>query len=119
MSVGLIGPTGWPCCTVAARTSARDLSPASIVFSRSAPVRKYTNTLRPAITQATLTENAAVTQNLIGIRTLGIISDPVACAADGVERLPSERAVDLLAQRAHIDVHDTRITVVSLVPDVF
>src|SRR5262245_8808640 len=118
MRVGLMGLTGSPCCTLAASTSARDLSPASIVLSRSAPVREYTNTLSPAITHATLTENAAVTHNLIGIWILRVISDSVACAADRVERRPSERAVDLLAQRAHIDVHATRIAIVSLVPDV-
>src|SRR6266699_358869 len=73
---------------------------------------------RPATTHATLTAKAAVTQTLIGIRTLAVISDPAAGAAYRLERRPSERAVDLLAQRAHIDIHDTRIAVVGLVPDV-
>src|SRR6266568_3628179 len=72
--------------------------------------------LRPATTHATLTAKAAVTQTLIGIRTLAVISDPVADAAHRLDRRLSERAVDLLAQRAHIDIHDTRITVIGGIP---
>src|SRR6266704_3439006 len=106
------------CCRSDASSSARELRPASIVLSRSVPVRKQTNTLRPPITTAMLAAKAAVSLPLIGSLAQRVICDPIADAADGFEGGLAEGAVDFVAQRANIDVEDARIPLERVVPDV-
>src|SRR5690349_13872873 len=44
--------------------------------------------------------------------------DPVAGAADGLDRVAPERMVDFLAQVADVDLDDVRVAVEMRVPDV-
>src|SRR5438552_17944856 len=43
---------------------------------------------------------------------------PIADASHGSDGGAAERAIDLVAQSFHVDVHDAKVAVVGLVPDV-
>src|SRR6266700_1358722 len=95
----------------------------------------------PASTAAMTTANASVSRTRIGRvlipapapakpvppllvslrRAYGscVLPEPVAHAADRLDRLPAERAVDLLAQVADVDVDDVRAAFVRHVPRAF
>src|SRR5215469_5911498 len=75
--------------------------------------------LRPATTTAALAPNMRDSRYLIGSLAQRIISYPVAHAPYRLQRDPPEGAVDLVAQRADVDVDDPGVTVKGEVPDVF
>src|SRR5215475_9146197 len=117
MRVGLtFARAGALCCMSEVSSSARERRPASMVSSRSLPIRRKTKTLRPPITTATLAAKATVSRPLIGRLAQRVISDPVADAADSLNRGPAERAVNLIAQRANVDLEDPGIPVGRVIP---
>src|SRR5262249_31162546 len=85
--------------------------------SRSAPVLPYTKTLRPVSTAAMPSASLMDSRYLIGSRAQRIISYPVTQAPDGLQRGPLEGTVDLVSQRADVDVDDPGIPVEGEVPD--
>src|SRR5678815_3317670 len=74
--------------------------------------------------------NAAVRRSRIGRRAstlprccslaqdASVLPQPVAGAADGLDRVNPERPVDLLAQVADVDIDDVRPVLVGVVPGV-
>src|SRR5262249_31363427 len=62
--------------------------------------------------------NATVSLPLIGRLSQRVIPDPVANPSDGLERGTAEWPVNLLPQRANIDVDDARVTFECEVPHV-
>src|SRR5215813_10216641 len=62
--------------------------------------------------------NASVSLPLIGRLSQRVIPDPVANPSDGLERGPAEWPVNLLPQRADIDIDDARITLEGEIPHV-
>src|SRR5215471_17596296 len=65
-----------------------------------------------------LAAKVIVRRCLIGSLVQQLIADPVAEAADGLQRRPAERPVDLVAQAADVDVDDLGIALEGEVPDV-
>src|SRR5215831_3094601 len=65
-----------------------------------------------------LAAKATVRRCLIGSLVQQLIADPVAEAADGLQRRTAEGPVDLVAQGADVDVHDPGIALEGEVPDV-
>src|SRR5215467_9921120 len=65
-----------------------------------------------------LAAKVIVRRCLIGSLVQQLIADPVAEAADGLQRRPAERPVDLVALAADVDVDDLGIALEGEVPDV-
>src|SRR5690349_19216157 len=74
--------------------------------------------LRPATTAAALAPKAMASRYLIGSWCQRVISYPVTQAPHCLQRGPLERAVDLVAQCADVDVDDPGVAVEGEVPDV-
>src|SRR5215831_2628083 len=98
--------------------SARVVRSASMVASRLDAVCVYTKMLSPATTTATLAPNAMDSRYLIGSLAQRVISYPVTQAPDRLERGPLEGTVDLVSQRADVDVDNPGVAVEGEVPDV-
>src|SRR3954453_1980816 len=64
------------------------------------------------------TANAAVTRARMDRSAGPVITQQVTRPADGTQRRPLERPVDLAAEIADVDAHDVRVCIDFLVPDV-
>src|SRR5215471_11908285 len=89
-----------------------------MVASRLDPVCAYTKTPRPASTTAIARPKTTVSRYLIGSLAHSLITDPVTQAPHGLQRGLPEGTVDLVSQRADVDVHDPGVAVEGEVPDV-
>src|SRR5262249_6713636 len=74
--------------------------------------------LSPATTTATLAPNVMDSRYLIGSAAQRVISYPVTQAPHRLQRGPVEGTVDLVAERADVDVDDPGMAAEGKVPDV-